>query len=144
MAKYTVTHSCGHQHEYQFFGKYEDRYKKLDWLEGMPCPECRVAAEKAAAAAEREKQQGLNLPDLKGTPKQMAWAEDIRAQFVAGVLAAAAPGVDAFAQWGQSELGLAVARLTSATFWIDNLSASTEALARICRREYKNLSGLLD
>lgn len=144
MAKYTVTHNCGHEREYQFFGKYEDRYKKIDWLEGMPCPQCRVAAEKAAAAAEREKQEGLNLPGLTGSQKQVAWAEDIRAQFVADVLASAAPGVDAFAEWGQSELGVAVARLTSAKFWIDNRNASTAAMAAACKDEYKAKSGLLD
>lgn len=30
MAKYTVTHTCGHDHEYQLIGKHTERERMID------------------------------------------------------------------------------------------------------------------
>lgn len=79
MAKYTVTHTCGHQHEYQLYGKHTERDRKIAWLEGQDCPACKRAAEEEAAKAATE---GMELPELEGSVKQVAWANTIRAQFI--------------------------------------------------------------
>lgn len=84
MAHYKVTFSCGHTEEIQLFGKGADREGKIAYFEQSGiCSECykekkqaeREAAEKAAA----ENVQGLELPALEGSEKQIAWAEKIRA-----------------------------------------------------------------
>lgn len=62
MAKYVVTHSCGHTEEVSLFGKESERERRIAWLEGQPCTECR--AEEATG--------------LTGSPRQRAWAADIR------------------------------------------------------------------
>lgn len=80
MAKYEVTHACGHTHTYQLFGKTADRERKMAWLAEQDCPECRKAAEAEAAAKATE---GMDLPELTGTPKQVAWANTIRGKFIA-------------------------------------------------------------
>ena len=75
MAKYTVNHVCGHSVEIQLFGKMDDRYRRIEWLETQECDECRRAKANAAAAAAKETR---GLTDLKGSEKQVAWANTIR------------------------------------------------------------------
>ena len=87
MAKYDVRFSCGHTATIELFGKEKDRQRKIAWYEenGL-CPDCyrkqqeeekKAAAEKAAAEA-----SSLGLPELIGSPKQIAWADKIRVGIV--------------------------------------------------------------
>lgn len=84
--KYTVTFSCGHTAEVELFGKSSDREWKLQKMAEGLCPDCykaqKEAERKAAseAAAEEAKKQGF--AELKGSEKQIAWAETIRAKFM--------------------------------------------------------------
>lgn len=86
MAKYQVTYSCGHTGEVQLFGKHEDRYDKIAWMEreGL-CPECyrKQRQEKRDAETAAAKEVNAELPTLDGSEKQVAWAETIRAKFCA-------------------------------------------------------------
>ena len=41
MAKYIVNHTCGHQVEVQLYGKQEERYRRIAYLETLECNECR-------------------------------------------------------------------------------------------------------
>lgn len=79
MAKYTVKHTCGCEHTYNLFGKHTDRDRTITWLEGQVCPSCKRAAEEEAA---KEITEGMELPELEGSPKQIAWANTIRAKFI--------------------------------------------------------------
>jgi hypothetical protein len=45
MAKYTITHTCGHEHAYQLCGPEKERKRKLDWMAEQECPRCRRKAE---------------------------------------------------------------------------------------------------
>ena len=83
MAHYTINHTCGHAEEVQLFGKLEDRYRKIEWLETLPCKACRAKAEvEAASKIEDElKPQPITI----GSEKQIAWARSIRAQFLTSV-----------------------------------------------------------
>ena len=46
------------------------------------CPECwKKEQEEKAAAALRRSAEGITLAELEGSPKQIAWAEDIRSKF---------------------------------------------------------------
>lgn len=53
MAKYNITHSCGHTQEHNLFGKHSGfggRDSKKEWLAGKPCTDC-WKKEKAEEAA---------------------------------------------------------------------------------------------
>lgn len=90
MAKYDVTHSCGHEVTHQIYGKHSGfggRESKIEWLSGQPCLECKRAAEAAerakASAVAAEANVSAGLPALTGSDKQIAWAESIRAAAIA-------------------------------------------------------------
>lgn len=86
MAKYSVKHACGHIQVHQIFGtnSHGERDSKVAWLETCICDECYKANQKAKYDAENEKNAKANaeanLPTLTGSPKQIAWAETIRAE----------------------------------------------------------------
>lgn len=76
MAKYSVTFSCGHEETVELYGKTADRERKIEWMENYAvCSECYQRHKKEQEEARKAKR---NLPDLDGTPKQVAWAEKIR------------------------------------------------------------------
>ena len=87
MAKYDVRFSCGHVAMTCLYGKEVDRQRKIAWYkENGLCPECyrkqqeeekKAEAEKAAAEA-----ASFGLPELVGSPKQIAWADKIRVGIV--------------------------------------------------------------
>jgi len=86
MAKYSITYSCGHEGIEHLVGNETERERRIEWLESKGlCPDCyeaKKAADRAAesaAAAEANKE----LPSLEGSPKQVAWAETIRAKALA-------------------------------------------------------------
>lgn len=87
MAKYDVTHSCGHEVCHQLVGKHADRERKIEWLESVPCLECKREEDAKARAAFNQQSAAENaesgLPSLIGTEKQIAWAESIRKDLVA-------------------------------------------------------------
>ena len=65
-------HSCGHDGDwYQAYGHHSGRERQLNAIESRPCPDCRkIEADK--------KSEESGLPLLQGSPKQVAWATDIR------------------------------------------------------------------
>lgn len=75
MAKYIVTHACGHQVEYRLNGAYSIRERRIAYLETCNCYECKKAQANALAVESKEKR---GLPDLTGSEKQIAWANTIR------------------------------------------------------------------
>ena len=50
MAKYTVTHSCGHTQTHDLFGPGKDRERKIAWMENQPCTDCWKAEKREADA----------------------------------------------------------------------------------------------
>ncbi len=93
MAKYSVTHTCGHTQTHGLVGKNADRERKLAWLATTECTECwkKSQAEakekqKAQASAEAEtfaKEHKLSV--IEGTEKQVEWANVIRMQFMMAI-----------------------------------------------------------
>jgi len=87
MAKYEVEHTCGHTETHNLTGPHKNREW---WLEnvgpGRLCSDCfeterqKQYAEQSAQAQEAAKSSGL--PELTGSPKQIAWAETLRAAFL--------------------------------------------------------------
>lgn len=119
MAKYDITHTCGHTSIYNIVGKVADRDGKVSWLESKPCRDCERRAENEKAAATNS---ASGLPALTGSEKQIAWAESIRAekaQSLTDMRAKLAP----HAGDAQADAAIAVidAQLTetAASAWID-------------------------
>lgn len=79
MAKYTVQCSdCSTEMQVSLFGPNKDRewkLEKLDWV----CDDCKAKRLLAQGRAAAEKTADLGLPELTGTEKQIAWANQIRA-----------------------------------------------------------------
>ncbi len=77
MAKYTITHACGHEQEHQLVGKESERRNRIDWLRTTDCRACSEAAEAAKVL-----RANAGLPALEGSEKQVAWAIKLRAKLI--------------------------------------------------------------
>ena len=88
MAKYDVTYGCGHEATIQLYGPGKDRDRKIEWLErdGL-CGDCYKAKRDAEFAARNTAAAAENaaLVALTGSDKQIAWAESIRRDQLAGL-----------------------------------------------------------
>lgn len=84
MAWNTLTYACNHTTREQLYGPMAQRERTIERALERLCPDCyraKIEAERAAeSAAAAEAAQAEGLPALTGTPKQIAWAEAIRAQ----------------------------------------------------------------
>lgn len=89
MAKYQITHSCGHDQTHQIYGTNVngERERKAGWLAGSPCTDCwkKGQDEQLAAEAKAAAEANADLPGLTGSEKQIAWAETIRAKANASI-----------------------------------------------------------
>lgn len=79
MAKYNITHKCGHIEVVNLYGSNEERERRIAYLESQECPECRKRAEQ-----ERAMSLASELPALEGSEKQIAWAMTIRQRWIDG------------------------------------------------------------
>ena len=87
MAHYNVRFSCGHEETIELFGKIDDRLKKNEYYEQKGLCSCcykKHQEEEKAKMTEYIKEQSneLNLPLLEGSEKQVAWAMDIRHNWI--------------------------------------------------------------
>ena len=122
----TITHACGHQEEIQVFGKRADREKKIAWLESQLCAECRAREGAAQGAAK-------GWAALEGSPKQIAWAEDIRGETMDAIAALKTRTDDEAAR--KVRVIAYLGGITSAEWWIDN---RFYAGAKMVRRAIKH------
>ena len=83
MAKYDVTYACGHTETIQLYGKSTDREKEIARLENRLCKKCYIAEQQEAVKEVVNSVKDFGLVPLVGSPKQVAWAEEIRARFFA-------------------------------------------------------------
>ena len=89
MAWFSGTYACGHAGRVQIYGPIKQRQWKADREFSRLCPDCRAKEweqEKERRFREAvENARKMNLPALEGTPKQIAWAETLRYEFIRGV-----------------------------------------------------------
>lgn len=109
--KTTITHTCGHQEEIVVYGKRADREKKIAWLESQLCAECRAREGAAQGAAN-------GWAALEGSPKQIAWAEDLRGETM-GAIAALKTRTESESALKDRVIKY-IGGITSAAWWIDN------------------------
>ena len=119
-----ITHSCGHQ-EHHFVPGYWacDRDHNAARLAWRKCTSCRAEGRRTAVVRDQlaagERLGAIDLPPLSGSLRQIAWAETIRRQHLAG-LRLAAPGVVEQA-----------ARLRDARWWIEHRSYTAAQIAAL-------------
>lgn len=81
LREYPLTQSCGHVQTYRSYGPIEG--SEAAFLASRVCRECWVAAKEAAKDEVVKQAEGLavgrHIPALEGTPKQVAWATQVRA-----------------------------------------------------------------
>lgn len=86
MAQYTINHTCGHTETARLFGKTTEREKRISWLESRKCTKCFAQEQQERFQKENQesaqKSQEMDLPQLVGSEKQIAWAESIRVKAI--------------------------------------------------------------
>src|SRR5690554_3848949 len=86
MAKYDIIYACGHEGVVNIIGPHKDREWKLEREKEKICPECwRKHIEEEMRRENEEaakKAKEMELPELSGTPKQVAWAITLRQKLV--------------------------------------------------------------
>jgi hypothetical protein len=122
--KYLVAFSCGHEETVELFGPTKDRNRKIDYYKNYGlCSACYKAKKNSREEndfAEAEKMFGT-LPKLRGTAKQIAWAESLRRKMAVFAYKYIRDhgGMDAmmtkFMKWMFEDEAH-----TDAKFWIDN------------------------
>lgn len=72
MAQYSITHTCGHEETVQIYGTnvHGERDRKISWLESKPCRDC------------INNKVLINANQLTGSEKQVAWANNLRAEAI--------------------------------------------------------------
>ena len=125
MAKYNITYRCGHTGVVNLVGPTKERQYKIDWYQSEECPDCQYAHVK-------ERAQAAGLPELRGTERQVHWAEFIRERGLKelenGVntferLSREAEAYHREAGFDLRHVYIAMDRIksqTSASWWIDN------------------------
>jgi len=121
-----ITHACGHEQAHHLTGFASQQERKARWLQTTKCRTCFSAdkrSEQAEAAARSDVAIAhLDLPQLAGSERQVAWATTIRAGCLAALIAA--PVTDGGEQ--------ALVAVTDAKWWIDNRDLTdTDLLAKV-------------
>jgi hypothetical protein len=112
-----ITHSCGHEQEHYIIREYAADYdRQAARLSRGKCDACRAPAAALVASQTRTAILEVGLASLEGSPKQIAWAETIRAKRLS-VLSRSDSGTV-----------MIVARVTDAKWWIDRRSDPDDVL----------------
>lgn len=124
---HTITFSqCGHtsRDKVTWHGGAAQRDSKIAWVgDNLSCPECRQSQRDQRDA---DRLAATETSDLTGSPKQIAWATDIRAKQAAKWEADATtltrwnPAVAALV----TDVAQRLLATTDATWWIDNRGGS--------------------
>lgn len=125
MATFTITHACGDTVTHKIFGTNAngERQKQAEYLSTRLCSDCYKKAQ--TEQAQKENQQN-GLPELVGTPKQIAWAEKIRAEKLAQLKKEVLDNLDKNHPFYAQVMGKieTVTHNNSASYWIDNRGVS--------------------
>ena len=127
MAKYSIRRACGHVETVNICGTnvHGERERQAEYEAEKLCYEC-YQAEKAARLEKAETADAL--PELEGSPKQVAWAKDLRASKLYGNsgVAYCEKGFADLDEEDKATCREAIASIkaqSSAKWWIDNRQA---------------------
>lgn len=150
MAKYRITHACGHDERHDLTGNSRSREWRAEQLAKESCAECQEELRNLANQRNAEANAAAGLPGLNGSEKQVAWAETIRHAILERITAAQSSPDSPFDACSRLHHALnedpaatapvlaELRRQDRAAWWIDNrhkdlfdlLSATAESLAR--------------
>jgi hypothetical protein len=106
-----IMHSCGHEQDHYLIAEYAAGYdRQAAQLARRPCGGCRQQAAALAVSVERVAIAGLTPAMLRGSPKQVAWAETIRAKRLAAL------------HRHDRQAAMSIAAVSDAKWWIDRRS----------------------
>jgi hypothetical protein len=141
------TYSCGHEGREQMYGHYSSRDARVEYLEGRLCPDC-FKKEAREIAAKQEKLyldplSKLSLSALRGTEKQVTWANGIRVQKLAALLDSSGGDVTKIIERikVEDDFGKALrifVYATNAAWWIDNRNESPKAILNLIVSKIQN------
>jgi len=124
MAWETVTcDKCGAEFDVQMYGKSSDREWKIDnwsWI----CDDCKEKDRTEKIVKSRAEAQDMGLPELIGSPKQIAWAETIRIKILNALAKHIKQEVDNGQQQEMDRLFQHICTIFESRFWIDYRSES--------------------
>jgi hypothetical protein len=149
MAWYYGTYSCGHEGRVNIIGPVKDRQWKADKEFSKMCPECwqkHVEKERERQNEEAaEKAKEMELPELEGSERQVAWANTLRQKLIDRFSKLAEDKAEVNTLNKLYELNVTaedilkirdyiITNITSARYYIDNRD---EYIAYIIEREKK-------
>jgi len=130
MAKYYGTYSCGHEGVTNIIGPTKNR----EWIKERHfeklCPDCweqkRIEEMEKANAEALAKAKEMELPNLEGTEKQVAWANTLRQNFIEKVEKIDKPTMRIIELNEEDKITIInfVIRKTKASWFIDNTRTS--------------------
>ena len=133
MAKYQITHCCGHTRTVNLYGKTSDRNRTIEWLESQPCPDCKREEENAEAA---KKAEAAGRPTLTGSEKQIAWANTLREEVISEISAERGTAAE-------RKLRGVLDLVTTGTTKSDPVDTVIEAIERRLRKQLKEQSAIM-
>lgn len=163
MAQYKVTFSCGHEGWVNITGPTKNR----EWIraskEKNVCPDCyrkwlqekREQENKESLELSKE----MELPELTGTEKQVAWANTLRVQAIQKIdeyiqeLEEKAEGTQKpeIKEKRKNRLdeiyksySYALNNFTTASFWIDKRSYMSKELIELFKKEFNNQKDIIE
>lgn len=163
MAWYYGTYSCGHDGRVNIIGPTKDREWRKERAFEKLCPKCYdkhlIEQRKKANKEAAEKSKEMELPELIGTEKQVAWANSLRMEVVNEYEKLIEEAESVFKKYGVDniefhgrEAGLkitiddfsecvnfALTEKIDARFWIDNRNERKQAILVKFYEEYKKL-----
>jgi hypothetical protein len=139
MARYDITHACGHQQTHQITGPdtrpWPGAMTRREYIAqqraSRPCDDCARTARNEQRTAETlaaaDTARDAGFPPLTGSDKQTAWAERIRSATLNEI-------DNALANWPQvaeparAIMLAAISRLTDASWWIEHRSSARRSV----------------
>jgi len=126
MAWYEVNYSCGHSDRIQLYGKHTEREKRIKYLEGTLCPDCYW---KKIQEETKQTTKEFEMPELTGTPKQVQWANTIRADTIKAIVERKDEYVNKSDITEFDEiLGCLISNFRDAGWWIDSRNVSNNSI----------------
>lgn len=152
MAKHHIKMVCGHTETHEIYGPMKDRPRKATAISYRQCHDCNSNDNLQRGAQAATANAAAGLPILKGSPKQIAWAESIRetalaedAEWLAVTLDVGRKQVEA-GEGTEAQYDLLAAQLNggyaalrheaSATYWIDSRSSGNGARVKAKARDF--------
>lgn len=122
----TANYRCGHHQQIEFSARYRDEAKaNCAALIRVDCPDCQKRRRDAEMEIKRASDD-MGLPPLKGSVKQVPWANRIRIKVARKVLRADPNGLEI------------LRRITNAKFWIEARDFDTQKILQSAKTALTN------